>query len=148
MWRREKNYGSLRSTAAARWRYQFLMRRCAIVLVLVAFVFSSGGEWSLAQCVAWANMIREYSQTESLGEAMQMTFSGEHPCAMCKAIAEKKQHDNGKAFVIAKPEKPLFSPAFALKPRELAGTPTFYVSRETFLRTRAEAPPTPPPRWA
>lgn len=124
------------------------MRRCAVFFVLVAFVFSSGGEWTVAQCVAWANMIREYSQTETLGHAMQMTFSGEHPCALCKAIAEKKQHDNGKAIAVAKQEKPFCSRAFLLTAREANGSPGFYVSRETFLRTWAEAPPVPPPRFA
>jgi len=122
------------------------MRRCAVVLVLVAFIFSSGGEWSIAQCVAWANMVREYAQTESLGNAVRMTFSGEHPCAMCKAIAEKKRQDNSKSLVLVKQEKPLVAPLFALKPREFAVAPAFYVSPDALLRTRAETPPTPPPR--
>ena len=74
------------------------MRRLTHLVVLLAFVFSCGGQWAAIQCVAWANMIRDYSQMVPLAQAMKMTFSGDYPCAICKALAEKKNSDQQKAF--------------------------------------------------
>jgi len=119
-----------------------------MIFVLVAFIFSSGGEWAVLQCVAWANMIREYSEMVPLPAAVKMTFSGEYPCALCKAIAEKKQADNSKMVALAKHEKPIASPAFSYRPRAATLTPQFFVQRENSLQTRSDVPPTPPPRVA
>jgi hypothetical protein len=125
-----------------------VMRRCAILLVLVAFIFSSGGEWAVLQCVAWGNMIREYSAMVPLSQAVQMTFSGEYPCALCKVIAEKKQSENVKMVSFAKHEKLISTPAFSYRPRMAILAPPFYFERESFLLTRSDVPPTPPPRVA
>ncbi len=119
-----------------------------MIFVLVAFIFSSGGEWAVLQCVAWANMIREYSEMVPLPEAVKMTFSGEYPCALCKAIAEKEQADNSKMVALAKHEKPISSPTFSYRPRTTALKPLFYVQFNSFLQTRSDVPPTPPPRVA
>jgi len=124
------------------------MRRCAIILVLVAFIFSSGGEWAVLQCVAWANMIREYSEMVPFPEAVKMTFSGEYPCAMCKAIAEKKQTENNKTAALVKHEKLVSPSEFSYRPRAATLTSQYYVVRESFLQTRSDVPPTPPPRVA
>jgi hypothetical protein len=124
------------------------MRRCAVFVVLVAFLFSCGGQWAVLQCVAWGNMIREYSQVVPLGEAVHMTFSGQYPCALCKAIAEKKKSDHDSRVALLKMDKPIVAPAFSLRPRQVTGAATFYGSRASFLRSRAEVPPTPPPRFA
>jgi hypothetical protein len=124
------------------------MRRCAVVLVLVAFIFSSGGQWAVLQCVAWANMIREYSQMVPVARAVQMTFSGQYPCAMCKAIADRKKQQDTQFLVLAKHDKPLVAHAFSLRARPALGEPEFYVSPDSFLVSLAEAPPVPPPRLA
>jgi hypothetical protein len=124
------------------------MRRGALLLVLVAFIFSSGGEWAVLQCVAWANMIREYSEVVPLPQAVQMTFSGEYPCALCKVIAEKKQSKNGRLAVLVKPEKLISTPAFSYRPRVATLAPQFYFERENVYSTRSDVPPTPPPRVA
>jgi hypothetical protein len=124
------------------------MRRCALLLVLVAFIFSSGGEWVVLQCIAWANMIREYSEMVPFPEAVKMTFSGEYPCALCKAIAEKKESENGKIASLVKHEKLVSPPEFSYQPRRATLTPQFYLERASFLQTRSDVPPTPPPRVA
>ena len=67
------------------------MRRLTHLVVLVAFIFSCGGQWVVLQGLAWANMVREYSEVVPLQQAVKMTLSGEYPCPLCKAIAEKKQ---------------------------------------------------------
>lgn len=43
----------------------------------------------LLQAVAWTGMLVKYSQNVSFVDAVEMTFDGDHPCPMCKAI--KKQ---------------------------------------------------------
>ena len=85
------------------------MRRLTLVVVLVAFVFSCGGQWPVLQCIAWVNMIREYSEMVPLAEAVQMTLSGQYPCALCKAIAEKKQSGDTKTAALVKHEKKMLS---------------------------------------
>jgi hypothetical protein len=124
------------------------MRRCAILLVLVAFIFSSGGEWAMLQCIAWGNMIREYSGMVPLAQAVEMTFSGEYPCALCKVIAEKKQSENSKLAVLIKPEKLISTLVFSYLPRVAMLAPQIYFEQEIFLQTRSDVPPTPPPRVA
>jgi hypothetical protein len=124
------------------------MRRCALLLVLVAFIFSSGGEWAVLQGVAWVNMIREYSAMVPLSQAVEMTFSGEYPCSLCKVIAEKKQSENSRMAVLVKPEKLIATPTFSYQPRVATLAPQIYFERDSFFQTRSDVPPTPPPRVA
>lgn len=45
----------------------------------------------MIQVIGWATMIpTQLAQTGSLNQAVENTFSGEHPCPMCK-LAEAKQ---------------------------------------------------------
>jgi len=83
-----------------------------------------------------------------LAKAVEMTFSGQYPCALCKAIAEKKQSEDNKAAGLLKHEKKIVSLALLFQARGAAVTPqTFEVTRQ-FLASRSEPPPTPPPRLA
>jgi len=72
------------------------MRRPVIIVTVFLLVLTLGLHWALLQTVAWTGMIISYSQDNTLREAVTMTFDGEHPCPMCKAIqqgrtAEKQQ---------------------------------------------------------
>jgi hypothetical protein len=121
------------------------MRRLTPIIVLAAFVFSCGGEWYVLQGIAWIKMIHDYSQMVPLAQAVSMTVSGQYPCEICKAIAEKKQAENDKLASFAKYEKKFFPPVeIALAPPQ-ADSISYFV-RSPSLRTRSETPPTPPPR--
>ena len=121
------------------------MRRLTHFIVLAAFVFSCGGQWYVLQCVAWVKMLHDYSQMVPFTEAVGMTFSGKYPCAICKAIADKKQSENDKICSLEKYEKKFFPPvAIALVPPE--ATPVQYADYLRSLQVRSESPPTPPPR--
>jgi hypothetical protein len=123
------------------------MRRLTHAIVLAAFVFSCGGQWYALQCAAWVSMIHDYAQTVPLTDAVSMTFSGQYPCEICKAIAEKKQSENDKICSLEKYEKNFLSPtAFTLTRPTPA--PFHYADYLTSLQTRSEPPPTPPPRLA
>ncbi len=124
------------------------MRRFTLFVVLVAFTFSCGGQWPVLQCVAWANMIREYSEMVPLTQAVEMTFSGRYPCELCKAIAQKKQEENTKLAATFKHEKKVVSPGLVVKACSVTITPQFFVVRSSLFQTRSDTPPTPPPRFA
>jgi hypothetical protein len=124
------------------------MRRLTHLVVLVAFVFSCGGQWTVLQCVAWANMIREYSEMVPVTQAVEMTFSGKYPCAICKEIAEKKEAENAKVALLFQHEKKLTSPGYFVQAPGISEAPQDFVAWNQSLQTRSEAPPTPPPRFA
>ena len=124
------------------------MRRLTLLVVLVAFTFSCGGQWVVLQGIAWANMIREYSEMVPLAKAVEMTFSGQYPCALCKAIAEKKQSEDVKAAGLLKHEKKIVSLALLFQARGSTVTPQIFEVTTQFLASRSEPPPTPPPRLA
>ncbi|MFZ0434706.1 MAG: hypothetical protein WAL87_01845 [Chthoniobacterales bacterium] len=74
----------------------------ALSLFLVA-----GGHWAMLQGVAWATMVHDFSRGGSLTQAVEKTFDGKHPCAMCKKIAKAKNSDASgeKAPVTVKMDK-------------------------------------------
>ena len=121
------------------------MRRLTHFIVLAAFVFSLGGHWYLLQGIAWVNMVREYSRIVPFTTAVSMTFSGQYPCPICKAIAEKKNSEQEKTFALDKYDKKFCPPvavAFAAPPvSDFA-----YATVTHSLRPWSEPPPTPPPR--
>lgn len=123
------------------------MRRFTLFVVLVAFTVSCGGQWPVLQCIAWANMIREYSEMVPMTEAVQMTFSGHYPCALCKAIAEKKNSEQQKSFVLAKYDKK-FLTSIAVCSFRLQSSEIVYFETTGSLRFRSDAPSVPPPRTA
>jgi hypothetical protein len=121
------------------------MRRLTHLVVLVAFIFSCGGEWAVIQCLAWGNMIRQYSEMVPVSRAIEMTFSGQYPCPICKALAEKKNTEQQKLLEIDK--KPVKFLSIALASRV-----TFFPSPCAWEDAAQEAtqrplqPPSPPPR--
>jgi hypothetical protein len=124
------------------------MRRVTLLVVLVAFVFSCGGQWPVLQAVAWANMIREYSEMVPVTQAIAMTFSGQYPCELCKIVAEKRESDNAKVATLFQHEKKLLSSGLRVTvPLPTVFSPDFVIPAQ-FLQTWAGVPPTPPPRFA
>lgn len=117
----------------------------------------AGGPWAVLQTVAWGEMLRDYCQRSgSLAVAIEQTFDGEHPCDLCRQIAVAKGQRSkesqqtpvsiwaktaGKAQAV--PTAPTFRPEGREKP--LPQEPTAWIGRQI---SRADAPPTPPPRRA
>ena len=123
------------------------MRRLTHFIVLAAFVFSCGGQWYALQCVAWVKMLHDYSQMVPFTEAVSMTFSGQYPCAICKAITEKKQGEDNKILSLNKYDKKFFPPVAIEVARPQSSFLHFSVCLNS-LQFRSEPPPTPPPRLA
>jgi len=123
------------------------MRRLTHLIVLVAFTFSSGGHWAIFQSIAWANMIREYSQMVPLTQAVQMTLSGDYPCPICKAIAEKKSTEQQKSLALEKYDKK-FLPPISARSLVRTSSPAVYLETARKLFFRSDSPSVPPPRSA
>src|SRR5437588_11570426 len=63
------------------------------MFIALALASSIGLHWTFLQAVAWAGMIVSYSQEAPLGEAVVKTFDGQHPCKLCRQIAQGKQSE-------------------------------------------------------
>jgi hypothetical protein len=50
----------------------------------------------MLQGVAWTSMVRDFSKSGSLTQAVEKTFDGKHPCAMCKEIAKAKSSESSE----------------------------------------------------
>jgi hypothetical protein len=70
-------------------------RLMTLVMALALFLVA-GGHWAMLQGVAWATMVRDFSKTGSLTEAVGKTLDGKHPCAICKKIAKAKSSESSE----------------------------------------------------
>ena len=68
-------------------------------LALIACLHLVGGHWFALQTVAWVGMFVENQREASLGEALEKTFDGQHPCALCCAIEKGKQSEDSQKLV-------------------------------------------------
>ena len=124
-----------------------MLRALGLPFICLAMFSIAGGHWAVLQTIAWAQMVHDYSQTTSIAEAVEKTFSGEAPCGMCKKIAAAK-HQEEKAPATVKLDKKaeVFPIASAtLLPRPLARAFAYPVSAAVLLAVRSDAPPTPVP---
>ena len=80
--------------------------RCRLMTVVMALALFlvAGGHWAMLQGVAWATMVRDFSKTGSLTEAVGKTFDGKHPCAMCKKLTNARASEE-RAPVTLKVDK-------------------------------------------
>jgi hypothetical protein len=121
------------------------MRRLAALLILIAFVFSTGGHWYVLQGVAWTKMVSEFSEYTPLAQAVKMALSGQYPCKMCKAIAEKKQQEEQSQYKLPTIKKDFVS----LQPApltQLVFTHLAYAVVQMHFAACGCPPTTPPPR--
>jgi len=70
------------------------------VFLLLAMLVNINLHLPVLQISAWAGMMVEYSRDNSFMDAAEMTFDGDHPCSMCKAI-EKEQTKPGDDSISA-----------------------------------------------
>lgn len=129
-----------------------LFKTAGIAASVLALFCLLGGHWFALQSVAWAQMLARFSKTESITEAIQNTFDGEHPCKMCLRIREGRQQeerDEEKA-PLTKTEK---SPDWICDLRRVSAPPPPRIAEEAvgFVpRPNSDfisSPPSPPPRF-
>jgi len=150
----EINYQSLDLVTELERSGQFVLCRLSkplriagLLLMCMAFVSLAGGHWLVLQTVAWAQMLRDYSKSAPIAEAIERTFSGDYPCTMCIKITEEQQKEE-KAPATVKLDKK--AELFLLSARDLLGKPeskdfSYLPSGEIAVAERSEAPPVPIP---
>ena len=124
-----------------------MFRRLPRLLVTVALACSVGLHWSLLQSVAWTTMLVGNLQFLTISEAVQRSFDGKHPCALCKAVAEGKKSEKKSETVLSLKKFDGLNQAVAI----LFSPPASFSAveaRAIFLKSFVQAPPTPPPRVA
>ncbi len=67
--------------------------RIGKICLVLALMATLGAHWALLQSVAWTTMLADNLESSSFHDAVTMTFDGQHPCPICKAIAEAKKSE-------------------------------------------------------
>jgi len=113
--------------------------------LVCALSCSIGLHWAFFQALAWTNMVAAYSRQATLAEALAKTFDGNHPCALCKRIAEGKRTEkkSDERFEAKKLDFAYLLPAFVFVAPELPESPQGALLASRLL---IYAPPVPPPR--
>ena len=124
-----------------------VLRRLSQILCVWALVLCIGAQWTFLQSAAWIGMALRFARTETWSGALQKTFDGQHPCALCHVVAQGKQSERtqdklklGAKFdwdILAK-QVPLYAPAPIL----------ITSAQHESASLRFEKPHAPPPRRA
>lgn len=111
---------------------------------------SLGFQWTLLQSVAWTVMLLDRSAEMGWVQAMETTFDGHHPCALCKVVRkgrDTQQQQQTLVLSLAKTDMVAAGDAFEWVPpstRCIGLIP----ARDERAAFRAYPPPWQPPRRA
>ena len=75
-----------------------MFARFGHVLLIVALLAATGAHWTVLQSVAWTTMLADNLRKASFSDAVQRTFDGRHPCALCKNISAGKKSEKKAEF--------------------------------------------------
>ena len=122
-----------------------MLKRFGHALLIAAILCATGTHWMVLQSVAWATMLANNARNGDLPAAIEKTFDGEHPCALCKVIASGKQSE--KKSELQNNFKKL---EFLNEPIVIGlNAPARYQlpsDNSVSAHIRVETPPVPPPR--
>lgn len=121
--------------------------RLGQVLLIMALLSASGAQWIALQSLAWGTMFADFSRTSRWTEAVQKTFDGQHPCALCKSIEQGKKSEKKAEATVVVTKLDLFhqaQTAFTFHP----GTREEWPAGNAAAERRFEQPPLRPPRLA
>jgi hypothetical protein len=125
-----------------------LLRTIGLPLIYVAMFSIAGGHWAALQVVAWTQMVRTYSRSAGVVDAVIKTFDGKHPCTLCGKVKEGRQKEKRAPASVKVSKK---TDVFAASPSDNLRQPlskNFSFPRlvDFVFSARAEAPPRPVPR--
>jgi hypothetical protein len=122
-----------------------VLKRLGRALTVLALLCAIGAHWLVFQSFAWTTMLAGNLRHGSLSQAVERTFNGEHPCALCKQISRSKQAEKKTEF---NPELKKFEFSFTSNIFIFLPPSQFYEARVpgTEFYTLTHAPPVPPPR--
>jgi hypothetical protein len=113
----------------------------------LALACSIGLHWAFLQSFAWTTMLVDNLATTSFSAALQRTFDGKHPCALCKAVAEGKKSEKKADTLLRLKKFEGMNASVALALSSLASFPSIAAPNAS-LEGFSHPPPTPPPRAA
>ena len=127
-----------------------ILKKLGLPIACVAMFFVVGGHWAVIQSVAWTQMLWTYAlESESIADAVEKTFDGQHPCKLCVGIA-KTQKDQGKNPMLAAAKKvEAFAATFQhrlVEPR--CDTFSYPVAADSRVLPRSDQPDVPVPMAA
>ena len=125
-----------------------MLRLFGLPLICLAFFGLSGGHWAVFQTIAWGQMIRDYSKTGTIAEAIAKTFNGRSACGMCTKISKERQKENSAPATVKfdkKGEIFLMSIRHHLQRPGIKDYRYFDLDNATPTK-RSQAPPAPVPR--
>ena len=125
-----------------------LLRLFGLPLICLTLFALSGGHWAVFQTIAWAQMIRDFSKTATIAEAIAKTFNGRSPCGMCKKISEERQRESSPPATIKVEKK---GEIFLVSSRPHSQRPddqdySYFDNNDAIPAKRSHAPPAPVPR--
>lgn len=137
-------------------RFIALKKLLQYLLCLTAALHLAGGHWGVLQMVAWAQMLRSYTEQKGLVEGVKETFDGDHPCPLCRHITEARQKEEKQTPAAPLKNRDQLTKWFSAAPE--TGVPaqnwSHASSRAVFAppvqspAQWAACPPGPPPRAA
>lgn len=110
---------------------------------------SLGFQWTLLQSVAWTVMLLDRSAEMGWVQAMETTFDGHHPCALCKVVRKGRDTQQQTTILLsfAKTDMVPSDRAFELPVPETAPAERL-PARDQRAARRFGSPPWQPPRFA
>ena len=122
-----------------------MFQRLPKLLMVLALACSIGLHWAFLQSFAWTTMLVDNLATTSLSAALQRTFDGKHPCALCKAVAEGKKSEKKADTLLRLKKFEGLNASVAIAFPPPASFPQIAAPNAS-LESFSHAPPTPPPR--
>jgi hypothetical protein len=122
-----------------------VFRRVGHLLLIIALVSATGAHWAALQSFAWAAMLADNARITSLPVAIERTFDGKHPCALCRRIAQERQNEKKSDFQSEAKKLEFLNESVVLytSPSARFVPPTDAVDIASLL---TRTPPVPPPR--
>jgi len=114
-------------------------------MMSIGLACSIGLHWVLLQPIAWTTMLAGNLRSFSFSEAVQRTFDGKHPCALCKAVADGKKSEKKSELLVPLKKFEGTSQIVSLVVFPPACFPRIEAGYAIF-QTLARTPPVPPPR--
>jgi hypothetical protein len=122
-----------------------VFKRLGHVSLIVALLVATGGHWAVLQSVAWTTMLANNLRDGSFSEAVERTFDGKHPCALCRQIAEGKKSEKKAEFPVQSVKLEFVCEHFTFvfsPPQQFCLLPGF----NSLIGSQSRSPAVPPPR--
>jgi hypothetical protein len=125
-------------------------RRFSICCLLLAWLCANGAVWNVVQVVAWAKMYHDYSRVMPSSRALQITFDGSAPCALChltQSAADAARRQLPRDSALGDAMEKIFLASESVPVVVLAAPdPAWPGVADAAGRTRTDAVPVTPPR--